>query len=106
MSLLKNKCPRCEGGEIYAAFLRMNKSCGRCGWVYEREAGFFTGAMFLDCVFLPVSAIPFVLVFALKGEALAGGVAAVLEMLLIFPFVFRASRILWIRADYLINYKK
>jgi uncharacterized protein (DUF983 family) len=98
--LLSNKCPKCNMGEIYRTFLYMNKSCPKCGHVYERERGYFTGAMFLDCIILPVSAIPLLMVFAYNDLILMGGFLCLLQMLLTSPFIFRYSRILWIRVGY------
>ena len=78
----------------------MNKNCSECGYLYERESGYFTGAMFLDCVFLPVSVIPTIILFAYNGAILLGGVVGIIQILILSPFVFRYSRILWIQMGY------
>lgn len=100
MNLLSNRCPKCEKGEIYKTFFKMNTACPHCGHVYEVEQGYFTGAMFLDCMFLPVSAIPTMVVFALNDLILLGGLLSVLQMIIISPFVFHYSRILWIHMGH------
>ena len=106
MNLLSNKCPKCLEGEIYKSFLSMNKACPQCGYVYEREEGYFTGPMFLDSMFLPLSAIPTVVIFAYNGSPILGGVLAVLQILILSPFVFRFSRLIWIHLDYKTNPSK
>jgi hypothetical protein len=78
----------------------MNKSCPHCHYVFEREPGYFTGAMFLDCMILPVSAIPTMLVFAYNGAILAGGFFSIFQILILSPFVFRYSRLAWIQIGY------
>jgi uncharacterized protein (DUF983 family) len=103
ISFLSNKCPQCHEGPIYGSFIKMNKNCTSCGYVYEREPGYFTGAMFLDTIFLPVSAIPTVLLFAYKEEIYLGGVVAVGQIIFLSPFVFRYSRIIWIHLGYVLD---
>lgn len=100
MNILSNTCPKCEKGEIYKSFLKMNVGCPNCGHVYEVEEGYFTGAMFLDCMFLPVSAIPTMIFFAYNGLILMGGIISLLQMIIISPFVFHYSRLLWIHIGH------
>ena len=97
MKLLSNKCPKCLKGDIFRRFLTMNKSCPDCGHVFEREPGYFTGAMFLDCIFLPLSAIPTMAIFSYNGAYIAGGVFSLLQIIIISPIVFHFSRLLWIQ---------
>jgi hypothetical protein len=100
MDLLRNKCPKCHEGEIFRAIVIMNKSCRKCNYVFEREQGYFVGAMFLDAMFLPISAIPTVLFFAYNGLIKTGAFVAVFQMAFISPFVFRFSRLIWIQVGY------
>jgi len=96
MDFLSNKCPKCHEGEIFKALFSMNRACPHCHWVFEREPGYFVGAMFLDAMFLPISAIPTVLVFSLNGLIKLGAGIAILQIALLSPFVFRFSRLIWI----------
>jgi hypothetical protein len=73
---------------------------------YARESGYFTGAMFLQCIFLPVSAIPTLIIFALNDAIFQGGVAALLQIAFLSPFVFRYSRILWIHLGWALDPEK
>ncbi len=44
-AILALRCPRCLDGRIWRRFLSMNVSCPVCALVFEREPGYFTGAM-------------------------------------------------------------
>jgi len=99
MKLLSNLCPQCRHGEIFQGLVTMNKTCGVCGLVFEREEGYFTGAMFLNYMFLSISAIPTMLVFVYLGHIVAGGAMAIFQIVLFAPFSFRFSRLLWINLD-------
>lgn len=56
-SVIKNKCPRCHKGEFWAHRnpyynllinkARIYESCGHCGLKYERETGYWYGAMYV-----------------------------------------------------------
>ena len=42
------KCPRWGGGHIYATWCRMKERCPTCGYLFEREPGFFVGAYLIN----------------------------------------------------------
>src|SRR5437868_3140102 len=42
------RCPGCLEGRIYAGVLRMNDDCPVCGHHFEREPGYFLGAMYIS----------------------------------------------------------
>ncbi|WP_299114045.1 DUF983 domain-containing protein [uncultured Winogradskyella sp.] len=54
--ILTNKCPNCHEGHIYTDkniyfnFFRnkMHKTCNKCGYKFEKEPGFFFGAMYIS----------------------------------------------------------
>lgn len=54
--ILTNKCPNCNEGHIYENqniyfnFFRnkMHKTCNECGYKFEKEPGFFFGAMYIS----------------------------------------------------------
>jgi hypothetical protein len=82
--------------------MHMADECAVCGLRFEREPGYFTGAMYVSYVIaLPI----FIGVFlalryvfpSLTFTAALG--ATVLLFLPLVPFVFRGSRILWIHFD-------
>lgn len=101
-AVLHGRCPRCRRGRIFTGLLRMAHECEVCALRFEREPGYFTGAMYVSYVIaLPI----FVSVFLLLGRVaptLRVEAALGLTVLLVLPFVplvFRFSRILWIHFD-------
>src|SRR4051812_23871637 len=50
------RCPKCLRGKVFSGMVTMNECCPLCGHKFEREPGYFMGAMFGN-YFL---AIPFI----------------------------------------------
>ncbi|MBW1298575.1 DUF983 domain-containing protein [Aquimarina litoralis] len=54
--IITNKCPNCGKGHVYKEKNiyfnfkkpKMNKECDHCGYVFEKEPGFFFGAMYVS----------------------------------------------------------
>lgn len=42
---LRGRCPRCGGGGLGESFLELREACPHCGWTFEREEGYWLGAM-------------------------------------------------------------
>jgi uncharacterized protein (DUF983 family) len=54
-SVSKNKCPRCHQGDVFVhghaykkGFDQMHTHCSNCHLKYEKEPGFFYGAMYVS----------------------------------------------------------
>jgi len=104
-AIAAGKCPRCRQGDMFpysmlnlSRFTQMNKMCPVCGLQFEREPGFFFGAMYISYAFS-------VAVFVAVGVALSvlGDyplhyylIGVVVAIILLFPFMFRYSRILFL----------
>jgi uncharacterized protein (DUF983 family) len=46
-ALLK-RCPVCGQKKIFDGFFRLKKSCPNCGYVFERQDGYWVGAMIIN----------------------------------------------------------
>src|SRR5579863_8520814 len=100
-AILRGVCPRCQQGKIFQRFFRMNHDCPICSLLFEREPGYFLGAMYIS-YFLSViyCAVVFVLLRARTHQD--SSFLLIETALLYLPFVlpvFRYSRILWIYID-------
>jgi len=81
----------------------MNSACPSCGLRFEREPGYFTGAMYFSYAFaVPIiAAITLILWlgplrrWTVEWSVLAAGVV----FIPLVPTVFRWSRIVWIHMD-------
>jgi len=62
-AILRARCPRCRVGPIFArwrfpGFGALHPMCPECGLLYQREQGYFLGAMYISS--LIVTALIFV----------------------------------------------
>ena len=51
---LRRRCPNCGQGKVFSSFFRLNTSCSNCGFRFEREPGYWTGAIALNIAFVEV----------------------------------------------------
>ena len=96
-----NRCPRCFEGKVFSGFLRMSPDCDRCGLVFDREYGYFTGAMVASYGIGAVAAFPLFFVLAATGASTAVAVGAPsLLLVALSPFLTRYSRLAWLHVDH------
>ena len=100
-SYFANSCPHCENESIFKGFYSMNQNCPSCGIGFEKEPGYFIGAMIASYFLGVFLAFPTLLagVFWLDLPILLTLFIATLQLVLLHPLLFRYSRILWIRIE-------
>jgi uncharacterized protein (DUF983 family) len=49
-AVVRMRCPRCRRGRMFKGLLQMNDPCPVCGLIFEREEGYFLGAMYVSYV--------------------------------------------------------
>lgn len=102
--IVLQRCPRCCKGAVYAGFLRMRERCPECDWRFEREPGYFTGAMYASYILGFGVTLPAWFIMLISGASLGWIMGVVLGVLFItFPFMFRYSRVLWLHFDVYFN---
>ncbi len=105
-SIVNNKCPHCHEGNFfivnnpynYKKFDKMNEHCPVCEERFEREVGFYYGAMYVSygitvffgiivfsimCLLLNIDTITFLVVFSAL-------------QIILMPIFYRTSRLTWI----------
>ena len=107
-AILHGVCPRCRQGKIYRrSFLRswldMYDRCPNCGLHYEREQGYFLGAMYAS-YFLSVPAVGLLTwainVWLVPEWTLEKAIfLAAPPFILMSPLIFRYSRVIWMHLD-------
>lgn len=98
--LLAQRCPRCGQGRVFAGVLEMNRTCPVCGIAFEREQGYFLGAMYFSYAMGVAAATPLVIAgLALGWGYPLIGVLAGAELVLLSPLVYRYSRVIWLHVD-------
>jgi hypothetical protein len=111
-SIIEGKCPNCEAEKIFyrpgnILLLRapkMHESCSKCAHVYEKELGFFYGAMYISYGFSVIEMlILYTILYNLIDNVwlIIGGLVLFISLM---GFInYKYSRILWM---YLFTKKK
>jgi hypothetical protein len=105
--ILKNRCPDCKKGHIFLnrnlfSFLRlteMNQKCLICNYNFFPENGFYWGAMFVSYGLASLEGFLVILACFWYGNELfdyTNLVIIIAFMVILFPFNFRLSRIIWL----------
>ena len=47
---LTRRCARCGSGKLFTGYFHMKPECPRCGLHFEREQGYWTGALAINIV--------------------------------------------------------
>src|SRR5438105_689923 len=105
-SMLAGRCPRCHKGRIFAPLfgsspLKMHTACSDCGLVFDREPGYFVGAMYFSYTFGVATVVPLALILLLvfHVSAVVVIVIALLQTLATMVFSFRYARVAWLYLD-------
>ena len=83
----------------------MNEPCPRCGLRFEREPGYWTGAMVASYALgVPVLLLIVGALWLLSGwDIVAVLIVGDLLFLAAAPFIWRYSRVVWLYLDWLID---
>lgn len=105
-SSFSNKCPRCHQGKVFKYknpynlkhFNEMNSECNCCGEIFERETGFYYGAMYVSYAWMAGWFIVTYTINSLfiRAELLSYMIFFFLSVLILSPMTFRVSRITWL----------
>jgi len=112
-SIFNFKCPRCHEGNLYKSTLaefkgiyNMHDSCPKCNQDYQKEPGFYWGAMYigygLSSGYMLTAMVIGLFVFDLSTNQ--SFIAAILGGVVIVPLVARLARAIWINIY--VRYKK
>jgi uncharacterized protein (DUF983 family) len=98
------RCPLCLQGRLFRSLLGMNKECPVCGTVFEREHGYWLNSMFIAYAAGFLVLIPSAVLLGMRNVS-AGLFSAVIigETIVVWPFIFRYSRGLWLHIDQMID---
>jgi uncharacterized protein (DUF983 family) len=100
---LRLRCPRCGEGRLYAHGLAMLERCPACGLRYEREQGYFVGAVYVNYAITTVAVLGGVIALdQLFGLSLATQLIIAVPLALLLPLlVHRHARSIWLAVGYL-----
>lgn|SRR5574343_1766633 len=113
-SILFNKCPRCHNSNFFKSnnpyklkgFSEMNNKCEHCGENFQRETGYYYGAMYVSYALNVALGVGLflLLVVLFDVDVLYFLFTFIAMELLLFPWVFRTSRLIWINL--FVGYRK
>lgn len=83
----------------------MNSDCSHCGLKFEREQGYFVGAIYINYAATVAIAVPgFFLLDLFTGMTINQQLALWVPFAIIFPLIFfHHSRSLWLALDHWFN---
>jgi len=105
-AILRQLCPRCRQGtifdySIFRGFPKMSLRCAVCSLKFQREEGYFLGAMYISS--LIVTALIFVFLLLLWAATSWTWDTLLLASLglviLVAPLVMTVARVLWQHFD-------
>jgi uncharacterized protein (DUF983 family) len=103
---LRFRCPRCCKGAVWRAPFRMNVVCPVCHLVYEREPGYFTGAMYASYFLGIFLTLPVWMWMLFAGAELVPILVVAFALVLaLTPVSFHYSRVIWMHIDCYFNPK-
>ncbi len=108
--ILRQRCPRCRMGSIFRysvfrGFPKMHERCPVCDLKFEREPGYFLGAMYVSYALgLVIIAIVAAFLWVVTGWWITKDtVWAVVLFLPLAPTTTLFARVLWIYLDQTID---
>ncbi len=105
---IKMKCPRCHKGDLFETknpfswkkLTKMHEKCSNCNLKYERETGFFYGAMYISSIInmllFVASLIIYYIYFDERIDWRIYMLGYILFTVLITPLLYRLSRSIWL----------
>jgi uncharacterized protein (DUF983 family) len=105
-SIFKSKCPVCREGDAFKSksaydlrnFDKMPEHCSHCGHKFEKEQGFWYGAMYVSyAVTVAMSVATFILTYLIYPSATVWIYISMIIGVIFFlaPITFRLSRMIW-----------
>jgi len=103
-NLMYEKCPNCGEGRVFEnpgnvllfKVPKMNEHCPQCGHRFEKEPGYFTGAMYVSyglCIVEMFILCSFSILIGISIDYMM--YALITLVVLLWTFNFRKSRVIW-----------
>ena len=97
------RCPRCGSGHLFRRWVHMVPDCPRCGLHFEREAGYWAGALAVNIILVGgLFTIVFVvaLVLTVPDIPVVPLLAIFVPIMVIGPIVlYPFSKTMWVAVD-------
>jgi uncharacterized protein (DUF983 family) len=102
---LQLRCPRCGQRTLFRNMFAMNRECASCHLVFEREPGYFVGAIYINyAATAGVAVAGFLILDACTSVSVTTQIVLWCIFGVGFPLCFfRYSKSLWLALDHFIN---
>ncbi|HVF50038.1 MAG TPA: DUF983 domain-containing protein [Pyrinomonadaceae bacterium] len=102
---LRLRCPACGETALYRSLFKMRESCAACGLVFEREQGYFMGAIYVNVIVTEMLILGTYLGSLLFTSGTDDRVYYVMFALaVVLPLAFfHHSRSLWLTLDQIVS---
>ena len=100
-AFLTKKCPNCEVGPVFKkvgrfSFFKMHTHCSNCNHKFEREPGFFVGALYVFYgLNVAVSIATFIVTYVLYSDIILFGIANAILLVGLSVFNYKYSLLIW-----------
>jgi uncharacterized protein (DUF983 family) len=97
------RCPRCGSGKLFRHYFTMVPDCPRCGLHFEREQGYWAGALAINIMCLgALFAVSFLvaMILTVPDVPIALMLAIFVPMMVLGPIVwYPFSKTIWVAVD-------
>ncbi len=102
---LRQRCPVCGKGKIFQGFFKTYERCPVCGFIFEREPGYYTGAIAANLILtelvLTIVAVP---VAASRAVSLPVMIAMGVTLPILLPLLcYRPTKSIWMSFDHIVH---
>jgi len=96
--ILGNRCPQCRRGHVFSGIYAIHVSCTDCGLVFEKEPGYFLGAVLAAYFMGAFSLVPTLVIgtFIFDAEPSAVVGLGIVQIVALHPILFRYSKLTWL----------
>lgn len=98
------RCPRCGSGHLFRRYFTMKDDCPRCGLHFEREHGYWVGALAVNIAIVMaifIVALVVIMVLTVPDIPVATSLVILVPIMVFGPIVFYPfSKTLWMSIDY------
>jgi hypothetical protein len=113
-SISANKCPKCQEGDFFIyknpynlkKFDKMNEECPVCHEGFDKEPGFYQGAMYVNYALSIAAGVGwFIIIYLMYGfDPTIFMFSFLVVLILLLPIMFRIGRLVWL--NFFVSYSK
>jgi len=99
---LRQRCPVCGRGKIFSGWIKTYERCSVCNFAFEREPGYYSGAMAINLV---VSELLIAAIAVPLAASQSVSVTILIALGVTLPFLlpvlfYRPTKSLWMSVDH------